>query len=192
MIVRHMPNFKSVATSVHVSVGSRDEEKNEWGLSHFVEHMLFKGTKTRSAEQIAQTLSSLGVQYNAYTSNTATCYHTKGLITNLDDCCDILSDMYFNLQFTNEDFKREAEVIVQEITMHDDNPRHVLYDLCSETFFDGTAYAHPIAGTIKSVRSFKPKSVHDYIAKHYTAPNTIISFAGDISAQQAEMMVKKY
>ena len=192
MIVRQMPNFKSVATSVHVSVGARNEEPGEFGLSHFVEHMLFKGTETRTAEQIAQTLSNLGIEYNAYTSDTATCYHTKGLITNLDDCCDVLSDMYFNLRFENEDFYREAGVIVQEIVMHDDNPRHALSDLASETFFANTEYGHPIAGTIKSVRSFKPEDIHAYIKKHYTAPNTIVSFAGDISLQQAEIMVKKY
>jgi len=192
MIVRPMPNFKSVATSVHVGVGSRNEEKHEWGLSHFTEHMLFKGTTTRTAEQIAQTLSSLGVQYNAYTSNTATCYHTKGLLTNLDDCCDVLSDMYFNLKFTDEDFKRETGVILQEISMYEDQPRHVLHALCSETFFAGTTYAHPILGTAKSVKSFKPSHVHGFIKKHYTASNTIISFAGDITATQAEAMVKKY
>jgi len=192
MIVRPMPSFKSVATSVHVSVGSRDEKANEFGLSHFVEHMLFKGTEKRTAEQIAQTLSNLGVEYNAYTSDVATCYHTKGLITNLDDCCDVLSDMYFNLKFSTEDFKREAEVIIQEIIMHDDNPRHALSDLCSETFFAKTAYGHPIAGTIKSVRGFKPADIHNYIKKHYIAPNTIVSFAGDITLQQAEIMVKKY
>jgi predicted Zn-dependent peptidase len=192
MIVRPMPNFKSVATSVYVGVGSRNEAENEFGLSHFVEHMLFKGTKTRTAEMIAQTLSNLGVQYNAFTSNTATCYHTKGLITNLAECNEVLADMYFNLKFPEDDFHREAEVIVQEIVMCDDQPRHALSDLCSETFFAGTGYEHPIAGSKKSVRAFKPEDIYAYIAKHYTAPRTIISFAGDITVEQAEMVVKKY
>ncbi|MDR0462025.1 MAG: insulinase family protein [Christensenellaceae bacterium] len=192
MLVRPMPSFKSVATSVHLSVGSRNEEASEHGLSHVVEHMLFRGTKTRTAEEIAAHLSNLGVEYNAYTSDVATCYHTKGLITNLDDCCDIMSDMYFNLQFKDEDFKKEIEVIVQEIVMHEDMPRSVLSDLVSDTFFVGTDYGHPIAGTIKSVRSFKPADVHNYMKKHYTAPNTIVSFAGDITVQQAEVMMKKY
>jgi predicted Zn-dependent peptidase len=192
MIVRPMPNFKSVAASMHIGIGAKDEAPNEYGLAHFVEHMLFKGTKTRTAEQVAATLSNLGVQYNAYTSNNATCYHTKGLITNLDDCCDVLSDMYFNLKFPTEDFYREAEVIVQEINMVDDNPRHALSDLCMETFFRGTIYEHPIAGSIKSVRGFKPEQIYDFIKRHYTAPNTIISFAGDITVEQAERVVKKY
>jgi len=192
MIVRTMPNFKSVATSVFVGVGSCDEEKDEQGLSHFVEHMMFKGTETREGEDIAQTLSSLGVEYNAYTSTNATCYHTRGLITNLDTCCDILSDMYFNMKFEDDEFYREAEVIIQEIAMRDDHPRSALSELCALTFFDGTPYGHSIAGTIKDVRSFKPADIYKYVKKHYTAPNTIIAFAGDISLAQAELMLKKY
>lgn len=192
IIVRPMPSFKSVATSVHVGVGSRNETATQHGLSHFVEHMLFKGTERRTAEQIAAELSNLGVQYNAYTSNTATCYHTKGLANNLDTCCDILADMFFNLKFADDEFKREAEVIVQEISMRDDHPRHALHNLCAEVFFRGTDYEHSIAGTAKDVRGFKPADIHDYIKTHYTAPNTIISFAGDVTMARAEAMVEKY
>jgi len=192
VIVRPMPNYKSVCTSVHVGVGSRNEERFEFGLAHVVEHMLFKGTKTRSCEQIAQTLSNLGVQYNAYTSNTATCFHTKGLLTNLDDCCDVLSDMYFNLQFSDDDFRREIEVIRQEIVQVDDNPKHALGDLTMENYFKGTKYEHPVQGTEKSVKSFKPQMVHDFIKKHYVAEKTILSFAGDITMEQVERVVKKY
>lgn len=192
LIVRHMPNFKSVAASIHVSVGSCDELENEHGLSHLVEHMLFKGTPTRTSEQIAQTLSEQGVDYNAYTSQTATCYHTRGLATNLDICCDILSDMFFNLRFKEADFTREVEVVVQEIAMHDDNPRSALSELASETFFANTPYGHGIAGTTESVRSFKAEDIYAYIKKHYTAPKTIIGFAGDITLERAEEMLNKY
>jgi len=192
MIVRPMPGFKSVATSIYIGVGSRDELKNEHGLSHFVEHMLFKGTTTRTAEQIAQTLSGLGVEYNAFTSTSATCYHTRGLVTNLDTCCDILSDMYFNMKFQDDDFNREAEVICQEIVWGDDNPRLALRELCAMTFFAGTQYGHPIIGNAKSVRGFKPADIHAYVKKHYIAPKTIVSFAGDVTVEQAERMVKKY
>jgi predicted Zn-dependent peptidase len=192
MIVRPMAGFKSVAASVFVCTGSRDEEKDEFGLSHFVEHMLFKGTARRTGEEIAQTLSSLGVDYNAYTSTAATCYHTRSLPANLDTCCDILADMYFNLKFADDEFHREADVIVQEIAMHDDNPRSCLYELGACTFFEGTPYGHPITGSIKNVKDFQPADIYRYIKKHYTAPKTIISFAGDITAARAEEMVKKY
>jgi len=192
MIVRPMPGFKSVATSIMVGAGSRDEEADEHGLSHFVEHMLFKGTTTRTCAEIAGTLSGLGVDYNAYTSTNVTCYHTKGLAGNLDTCCDILSDMYFNLKFATDDFTREKEVVVQEIAMREDHPRLSLGELCAKTFFEGTEYGHSIAGTIESVRSFNPQHIYNYRAKHYIAPKTVISFAGDVTREQAEGMVAKY
>jgi len=192
LIVCPMPGFKSIATSVLVGVGSRDELEGEHGISHFVEHMLFKGTKTRTSNEIANTLSGLGVDYNAWTSTNATCYHTKGLDSNVDTCCDILSDMYFNLQFKEEDFKRECEVIVQEIAMRDDHPRMSLGELCAETFFKGTQYGHNIAGTVEGIRKITSNDIYSYIKKHYVAPKTIISFAGDITVEQAEELMDKY
>jgi predicted Zn-dependent peptidase len=192
LIVRPMAGFKSVVTSVMVGAGSRDEEKNEHGLSHFVEHMLFKGTTTRTCAEIAATLSGLGVDYNAYTSTNVTCYHTRGLSGNLEVCCDILSDMYFNLKFADEDFKREAEVVVQEIAMRDDHSRLALGELCAKTFFAGTEYGHSIAGTVESVRAFKPQDIYNYRAKHYVAPKTIISIAGDVTVERAQEMVEKF
>jgi len=192
LIVEPMPSFKSVATSVFIIAGSRDESPKQWGLSHFVEHMLFKGTTTRSAQDIANTLSGLGVDYNAYTSTNATCYHTRGLGNNVDVCCDILSDMYFNLKFSDEDFKREADVICQEIAMRDDHPRLALSELAAETFYADTKYGHNIAGTTETVLAMTPDDIHDYIKTHYVAPKTIISFSGDITVEHAEKLVEKY
>lgn len=192
LIVHQMPNFKSVSVNVYVAVGSRDEEKDEHGLSHFVEHMLFKGTTTRSAEDIAQTLDGLGVELNAYTSNDATCYWTKGIASNTEKCIEVLSDMYFNTRFSDEDFYKEAEVIVQENIMRDDEPRGAMFDLARETFFEGTPLGHSIGGTVESVRGFKPCDIYNYIKKHYVPEKTILSFAGDITIEAAEKLAIKY
>jgi predicted Zn-dependent peptidase len=192
LIVEEMPNYKSVAAAVTVNVGSSDEQKNEHGLSHFCEHMLFKGTKRRTGEEITKELSSLGVEYNAWTSENATCYHTKGIRENTENCCDILADMYFNLQFNKEDFDKESSVIVQEIAMHEDNPRSVLMELANMTFFAGTKYEHPIAGTAKEVKGYKPDDIYNYIKKHYVPAKTVVSFSGDIDAAAAERLVQKY
>jgi len=192
LIVQHMPNFKSVSTNVFVAVGSRDELPNEHGLSHFVEHMLFKGTKTRSAEDISSTLDGLGADINAYTSNDATCYWTKSIAANVEECIDVLSDMYFNTQFADEEFEKEQGVIVQEIHMRDDNPRSAMFDLARETFFAGTKLEHDIAGTVEDINSFKPADIYNFIKKHYIAPKTIISFAGDITVEEAERLAEKY
>ncbi|MCL2846778.1 MAG: insulinase family protein [Firmicutes bacterium] len=192
LIVRNMPNFKSVSTNVYLCAGSRDEEINEHGLAHFVEHMLFKGTKTRTAEEIAETLDGLGIDVNAFTSKDATCYWTRGLRSNMDVCADILSDMYFNNKFSDEDFFKEAEVIVQEIIMHEDDPRSSMFDLARETFYAGTPLGHDIAGTTEDIRRYKPDDVRNFIKKHYVAPKTIISYAGDITVGEAEALVEKY
>jgi len=100
--------------------------------------------------------------------------------------------MYFNLKIDEADFKREAEVIVQEIAMHEDNPRSALGELAALTFFEKTPYGHSIAGTVESVRGFKSADIYNYIKKHYNAPKTIIAFAGDVTLERAEKMVKKY
>jgi len=192
LIVRKMPNFRSVSTNVYVCVGSRDENESEHGLSHFVEHMIFKGTTTRSAEDISSTFDGLGVDINAYTSNDATCYYTRGLNSNVETCVEILSDMYFNNKFSDSDFKKEAEVIVQEIKMRDDEPRTAMFDLARDTFYKGTDLGHDIGGTVEQIRSYKPADIKNYIAKHYVAPKTIVSFAGDITIEQAESLLEKY
>jgi predicted Zn-dependent peptidase len=100
--------------------------------------------------------------------------------------------MYFNLKFTEDDFNKEGSVIVQEIAMHEDNPRSVLFELGNSAFFADTKYEHPIAGTAKEVKSYKPADIYNYIRKHATAPKTIISFAGDITPEAAEKLVEKY
>ena len=192
LVVHPMPNFKSVSTNVYITVGSRDEQDNEHGLSHFVEHMLFKGTTTRTAEDIAGTLDGLGVDLNAFTSNDATCYWTKGIAENTETCMDVLSDMYFNTKFADEDFYKEAEVIIQEIHMRDDNPRNAMFDLARETFFAGTPFGHDIGGTVEDIKSFKPADIYNYIKKHYIPSKTLLSFAGDISLEQAEALATKY
>jgi predicted Zn-dependent peptidase len=190
--VEEMAGFKSVATSILIMAGSSDETAAEHGLSHFCEHMLFKGTKKRTGEEITRELSTLGVDYNAWTSESATCYHTKGIRDNVENCTDILSDMYFNLDFKDDDFNKEGDVIVQEIAMHEDNPRAVLLELGNSTFYANTKYEHPISGTKAEVKSYKPSDIYNYIRKHYRPEKTIISFAGDITVKDAERLVEKY
>lgn len=192
LVVEPMPNYQSVTLSVQVMVGSGDELPNEQGLSHFCEHMLFKGTKRRTGQQIIDEFSMLSVDYNAWTSEAATCYHTKGIADNLEQCMDILSDMYFNLQFNPEDFEKEGDVIVQEIAMHSDNPFSLLCDELNTAYFRGTKYEHPVAGFAKAIKQYQPADIYHYIKKHYIAPNTIISLAGNITVERAEKLVQKY
>lgn len=192
LVVTPMKDFKSVAFSMLVMVGSGDETKNEEGLSHFCEHMLFKGTTNRSGQQIIDEFSSLGVSYNAWTSESATCYHTKAIAANIENCVDLFSDMYFNTKFEEDDFQKEGDVIVQEIAMHEDNPNSVMYDRLNQVFYRDTKYEHPVAGNAKAIKSYKSSDIYNYLKKHYIAENTILAFAGDITVERAEEIAHKY
>ena len=192
LVVTPMADFKSVAFSMLVMVGSGDETKSEEGLSHFCEHMLFKGTTKRTGQQIIDEFANLGVQYNAWTSESATCYHTKAVADNLEACLDLFSDMYFNLKFKEDDFDKEGDVIVQEIAMHEDHPVSVMYDRMNSLFYKGTKYEHPVAGYAKAIMAYQPTDIYNYVKKHYIAPNTILAFAGDITLERAEELVAKY
>ena len=192
LVVTPMANFKSVAFSMMIMAGSGDETKNEQGLSHFCEHMLFKGTKRRTGQQIIDEFSELGVSYNAWTSECATCYYTKAIAENVEACVDLYSDMYFNTKFETEDFDKEGDVIVQEIAMHEDNPTSVMYDHLNQVYYQGTKYEHPVAGFASAIKKYQPQDIYNYLKKHYIAKNTIIGFAGDISLTRAEELVDKY
>ena len=192
LVVTPMTNFKSVAFSMMVMVGSGDETKDEEGLSHFCEHMLFKGTTKRTGQQVIEEFAHLGVQYNAWTSESATCYHTKAVAENIEDCIDLFADMYFNLKFENDDFDKEGDVIVQEIAMHEDQPMSVMYDRMNSVFYKETKYEHPVAGYANVIKAYKPADIYNYVKKHYIAPNTILAFAGDITLERAEELVNKY
>ncbi|MBS7401579.1 MAG: insulinase family protein [Eubacteriales bacterium] len=192
LVVTPMANFKSVAFSMLIMAGSGDETKSEQGLSHFCEHMLFKGTTKRTGQQIIDEFAYLGVQYNAWTSECATCFHTKAVADNIDACLDLFSDMYFNLKFDPVDFDKEGDVIVQEIAMHEDHPVSVMYDRMNSLFYKGTKYEHPVAGYAKDIKAYRPDDIYRYVKKHYIAPNTILAFAGDITMARAEELVAKY
>lgn len=192
LVVTPMKDFKSVAFSLLIMAGSGDETKSEEGLSHFCEHMLFKGTTNRTGQQIIDEFSSLGVAYNAWTSESATCYHTKAIATNIENCVDLFSDMYFNTKFEEDDFQKEGDVIVQEIAMHEDNPNSVMYDKLNQVFYRNTKYEHPVAGYAKAIKQYQPQDIYNYLKKHYIAQNTILAFAGDITVERAEELANKY
>ena len=192
LVVTPMANYKSVAFSISVMVGSGDETKDEQGLSHFCEHMLFKGTTNRTGQQIIDEFSRLGIINNAWTSECETRYHAKTVAENLEACVDIMSDMYLNTKFEVGDFHKEGDVIVQEIAMHEDNPGSVMYDRMNEVFYRGTKYEHPVAGYAAAIKQYQPDDIYNYLEKHYIAPKTVIAFAGDVTVERAEELVSKY
>ncbi len=183
---------RSVALGVYVGAGVLTEDMNTAGISHFIEHMMFKGTKTRTSFEIVNEIDSVGAQINAFTTKSCTCYYTVSLDHNADKCLDILSDMYFNPLFDDDELKKERNVIVEEINESEDTPDDVCLEKLSEVYFAGHKLANPILGTKDSISMFDSKTLFEYKNRWYVPENTIISIAGNVCEQDAVELVQRH
>ncbi|MBU3174797.1 insulinase family protein [Clostridium estertheticum] len=190
--VENIEYVNSVSVGLWVENGSRNENTVNSGISHFIEHMLFKGTKERTAKQIAEAIEDVGGQINAFTSREATCFYIKALDTHLDLSLDIISDMLFNSTFYEEDIEKEKGVIVEEINMSEDSPEDVLADLHTKAIWESDSISLPILGTIDTVNSFNRKMIVDYIDSYYIPENSVISISGKFNMENIENLVEKY
>ncbi len=179
IIAEKLDYVKSVSFGIWVKVGSVNENNNTNGMSHFIEHMLFKGTSNRSANQIAEETDNIGGQMNAFTSKDCTCFYIKVLDENLDEAVDILSDMFFNSKFEKEELEKEISVVIEEIKMYEDSPEDVVHDKLSEIVFKNSTLAYPILGTIDNLKSYTRERVLDYKKEQYSPERTVISIAGN-------------
>lgn len=168
---------------VWVLTGTRDEVPEEGGISHLLEHLVFKGTKTRSAYQIAKSLEALGGDLNAYTTREYTCYHALVLKDHWEKALEVLCDLISNMQISANDFRLEKGVVLQEIAMTDDTPEELIYDVLFENAYRGNPVSQPILGSVKSVASMSQKKVMDYYKSRYTGKNIIVTAAGNIEHQ---------
>ncbi|WP_170007365.1 M16 family metallopeptidase [Bacillus fonticola] len=180
VVLENIPTVRSVAIGVWIGTGSRFETTELNGVSHFLEHMLFKGTKTRTARDIAEAFDSIGGQVNAFTSKEYTCYYAKVLDTHADKALDVLSDMFFNSTFAEEEIEKEKQVVFEEIKMVDDTPDDIVHDLLSEASYGDHPLALPILGTDKTVGSFTQQSLFDYQKETYSPDTVVISIAGNV------------
>src|SRR6188508_2148625 len=180
LITESMPHVRSVSIGVWLTRGSRHETSDVGGIAHFVEHMLFKGTGTRSAEDIAQAIDSIGGQLDAFTAKEYASYYIKVLDEHLPTAVDLLSDIVMNPRFDLEDLDKEKKVILEEIKMVEDTPDDLVHELFTQHFWEGHALGRPILGSPESVESFTPEILRDYFRGTYVAPNLIVSAAGNI------------
>lgn len=180
VVAEEIPYLKSVSIGVWVGNGSRNEKKEENGISHFIEHMLFKGTKKRSAAQIADEIDAVGGQINAFTAREYTCFYTKTLDAHAEIAMDILSDMIFNPKLSEEDIILERGVINEEINMYEDSPEDLVYDLYSYAAWGDTPMGRTILGTPETLEKINSDSMRAYIKSHYTSDNIIISVSGNL------------
>lgn len=167
-----------------VGVGSRYESEKQWGITHFIEHMLFKGTEKRTADQISGAVDAVGGQLNAFTSKENTCYYIKTLTEDFPLAVDVLSDMFLNSRFDNEEITKEREVIIEEIKMYEDTPDDQVHDLMSANLWPDHPLGRAILGTEESIAAFDHDMLKDYMKQYYTGSNIVVSVVGNISHKQ--------
>jgi len=192
VVTEKIPSSRSAAIGIWIDVGSRDEHKDENGISHFTEHMLFKGTKTRTAREIASYLESLGGGLNAFTSREQTCYHAIVLDQHLPKAVEILSDIIMNSTLSRASLEREKSVVVEEIFEVEETPSEYIHELFSDCFWRGHPLGWPIMGSEKNVRSLSRSGVVSFMKRHYRAGRIVVAAAGNISHRKLVDMVKKY
>lgn len=181
VVTEEIPYVNSISIGVWVKSGSRYENEKNNGVSHFIEHMLFKGTKKRSAKQIAEEIEDLGGQINAFTGKEATCFYVKLLDEHLNVGIDVLSDMILNSKFNEEDIEKEKSVILEEINMYEDSPEDLVIDLLSKATWGDDSLSFPILGEKETIALLKREDIIDYFYKHYVTQNMVIAVAGNFN-----------
>ncbi len=184
IVSEEIPYVRSVAIGIWVGIGSRDENDKVHGASHFIEHLLFKGTKNRSAKEIAESLESVGGQLNAFTTKEYTCYYAKVLDEHLDLAIDVLTDMFFNSLFEPKEVEKEKNVVLEEIKMYEDSPDELVHDLFSSTIWEGHPLGRSILGTCDSITQMDRQDIINYYESKYTPHNIVVAVAGKIKHEQ--------
>jgi predicted Zn-dependent peptidase len=190
ILTEQMHEVRSVSIGVWLTRGSRHEAAERGGIAHFVEHMLFKGTGSRSAEDIAQAIDSIGGQLDAFTAKEYASYYIKVLDEHLPLALDILSDIVLDPAFNAEDIEREKKVVVEEIKMVEDTPDDLVHEIFTQGFWEDHPLGRPILGTRETVESFTAASLRDYFVNAYTPKNLIVSAVGNLEHARVRELVE--
>ena len=190
VVTERMPSVRSVSIGIWVLAGSRDEAPKISGSSHFLEHLLFKGTKTRTALDIAEAFDAVGGDLNAFTSKEFTCYYARVLDRDLEMAVDHLADMLQNSVIRQPDLDGERQVILEEINMHEDSPDDVVHDLFTETLWPNHPLGRPILGTVATITDATRARVAGYYRRHYVPRNFVIAVAGNVRHEQVVKLFK--
>ncbi len=192
VITEHMPHVRSVSVGVWIGTGSREEEAHETGISHFIEHMVFKGTKNRSAEQIARSVDSIGGGLDAFTSKELVSYNVKVLDEHLPQAFDVVADLVRNPLFLKEDIEKEKGVILEELKMEVDNPEYLIHEIFSSNFWKGHPLGRPILGTKQTIRAFDRDHLERYYHQYYTPSNILVTAAGNLDHRRLAQISEDY
>ena len=184
IVTEEIPTVRSAAFGIWVNVGSRDESLKVAGASHFLEHLLFKGTKRRSALEISSSIEAVGGEMNAFTSKEYTCFYARVIDKDLPLAIDVISDLITSSLGKSSDVEAERKVVLEEISMRDDDPADLVHELFAETFYGDTTLGRSILGTTKSIKSLSRTAVFNYYKKRYLPEDIVVAVAGNIRHQQ--------
>ena len=184
MVLEEIPYVQSIAIGIWVKAGAVDEDEKYAGISHFIEHMMFKGTENRSAKQIAEDIDKIGGQINAFTGKEATCYYVKAIDSNFREAADVLIDMLTRSLLDKQEMSKERQVICEEIKMTRDAPDDLAHDTITAMVFKGSALGKSIIGTPTSLKRITRSVMREYLAKEYTRDNIVISVSGNFDTDE--------
>lgn len=192
VITEHIDSVRSISVGIWVKTGSRNEENNQAGITHFLEHMLFKGTEKRNAFEIAQSMESVGGYLNAFTSTEYTCYYARCLDTKLEKAMEVLSDMVRNSVFPEEELEKEKKVVIEEMKMYRDSPDDAIFEEFSGRIFRDHPLGRPIIGYEDTVSSFKREHLFDYMSERYRPDNLLVAVAGNVNHDEVAALAKEW
>src|SRR6478752_6411096 len=190
LITEEMEHIRSASIGIWIKTGSRDEDLQWNGISHFIEHMVFKGTKNRSAEKIAREVDSIGGNMDAFTAKECIGFNIKVLDEHLPIAMDVLSDLVLNPVFDANDIGRERGVILEEIKMDEDNPDYLVHEIFTQNFWKDHPLGKPILGTKDTVRSFEQEKLFEFYRRRFVPNNMIISGAGNLNHERFVDLIK--
>jgi predicted Zn-dependent peptidase len=184
IITESMPHVRSAALGIWADVGSAAERSEQRGISHAIEHMLFKGTERRSARDIAEAMDRVGGQMNAFTDKEATCYYAKVIDTHVPLAIDVLADMFLHSTFDPVELAKEQKVILEEIRMYDDSPDEMIHDLFTRTMWTGSNLGEPTIGYAQTVSTFSHDDLREHMRAHYVPNTVVITAAGNVTHER--------
>lgn len=192
ILIEPISSVKSVAMGIWVGTGSRNELHNNNGISHFIEHMLFKGTEKRSAKEIAESFDNIGGNLNAFTSKEYTCYYAKTLDEHIEVGLEILSDMFFNSVFDEKEIEQEKNVVFEEINMTEDTPDDKIHDLAASISFANSSLGYPILGSKEILKKISRNDIMEYMNVKYNISNCIVTLAGNVNEDTIKIIEKYF
>lgn len=192
VISESIPYVKSVTIGLWVGTGARSEQDYNHGISHFIEHLMFKGTHKRSAKCIAETVDAVGGQLNAFTAKEHTCYYMKVLDSKLELAVDVLSDMLLSSKFAKEDIERERQVVLEEFHMYEDTPDELVHDIHLSKIWSRHPLGRSILGSTKSIGLFNEMLVKEYYQQFYTPDNLVIAAAGNVDHDKLVQLSERF